>query len=297
LIVWAILLAVLLTTVTLASTLENANYLAGLINAPVAVIALLALYQRQQHPNPQPPTPGVTRPWRFRNLFTGWQWGTIAGGVILCGVLGTTLAIAAPDRGGNTDRASASGLTSPTVVPPTTPGPTETSTVEPTTSADATPSGTPTDSPSPAPTSDADGSQPLAPLVYFDALDPAQGSRRTGPVVLAAKQFPRSIENFCYRANSDNVEWNVAGYQKFTATLGVDDNAEGASGRTAEFIFYNQDNRKMTEPIDVALGRSKQVSINLNGAIRLRVSCAGRDTKTNEVEGFYAALGDALISK
>ena len=155
----------------------------------------------------------------------------------------------------------------------------------------------PTDAPTDEPTSDVDGTRPIAPIVYLDSLAPAQGDRYPKAAEMSDKPYPRSVEKSCWYATSNSVEWNVAGYQEFTATLGIDDNAEQPSGRIAQFIFYDQDGRTMAGPIDVSLGRPKAVSIALKSAVRLKVTCSGRDAKTNKPARLDAVMGDARITR
>ncbi|MEV0722297.1 NPCBM/NEW2 domain-containing protein [Micromonospora purpureochromogenes] len=302
LIVAAILLASLLATVALVSTLENASFLAGLVSAVIATVALLAVYRRERS-DPEPAAGGAVQSAGFARLFTGRQWLTVAAGVVACGVVGAAVSLSGAGDSGDGENASNNGPLTPTTAS-TTPSVALTD-ASPTGTAESTDTPESTDRPTPDPTGEVseeptapvDDTQPVAPIVYLDALQPAQGDRNTGPVLFAGKQYPRSVETYCWHANSDSVEWNVAGYRKFTTTLGVDDNAKRASGRTAQFTFYNQDGRKLAGPYDVSLGRSRAVSIDLAGAVRLQVTCGGRETRTNEVEGLYGAMGDALITK
>ncbi len=143
------------------------------------------------------------------------------------------------------------------------------------------------------------GSEPATPgagaIGYLDSLDAVNGGYTRSAVMFSGQRYPRSITMYCLHATSDYIEWNVAGYQTFKATLGVPDTASDAFGGIAEMIFYDQDNRQLGKTYDVSLGHPQAVQIPLNGAVHLRVTCSGRDIKTNQPRGFYGGLGDASI--
>lgn len=298
--VCAILLLSVLATVTAVSTLEQASFLAAVISAVVAVVALLALYPRP--PASADPAVGgaVHRP-RLRDFFTRSQWLTIVAGVLVCGLVGTAVASAGGDNVVTGDGTAKDTSISPSPAPSSPAVDASASEPSPTVIEESseTPfaSDSPTETPTDEPTSDVDGTRPIAPIVYLDSLAPAQGDRYPKAAEMSDKQYPRSVETSCWYATSNSVEWNVAGYREFTATLGIDDNAQQPSGRTAQFIFYDQDGRTMAGPIDVSLGRPKAVSIALKNAVRLKVTCSGRDTRTNKPARLSAVMGDALITK
>jgi hypothetical protein len=60
-------------------------------------------------------------------------------------------------------------------------------------------------------------------------------------------------------------------------------------------IFYDQDGHQLAQPIDVSVGHKQSVTIDLKNIVHLRVTCAGRDAKTNQPRSFYAALGDPIL--
>ncbi|MEV4412758.1 hypothetical protein [Catellatospora sp. NPDC049609] len=172
--------------------------------------------------------------------------------------------------------------------PSPTPEPTEA--LEPSPSATPDPTDTPTDTP-------IDPSQPAVPgtTAHLDEMQPLAGSVRTGAVYMSAKRYPRSLIVYCYKANESYTDWNVAGYRSFKATLGIADDASNAYGVTGEFILYNQNGGQIGKPHLVSIGSPKQIEVDLTGVFRLRVTCSGRDTKTNKPESFRTILGDALI--
>ncbi|MBM0259259.1 hypothetical protein [Micromonospora sp. 4G55] len=287
LIVAAILLASLLTTVALVSTLENASFLAGLVSAVITTVALLAVYRRERA-DPEPAAGGEVQPASFARIFTGRQWLAVVAGVVACGVVGAAVSLSgAGDSGGGEDATNNDSLT-----------PTTASTTPSVALTDPTPTGTADPTNTPGPTGSPSTPVDDAPtVVYLGALEPAEGDRFPKAAMLSGQPYTNSAEIACWYPTSDPVEWNVAGYQKLTATLGVDDNAEQPSGRTAQFFFHDQAGRTLRAPVEVAVGQPKSVSIDLKGVVRLRVNCAGRDTRSNRTQRLYAVMGDAQISR
>ncbi|MBT8227538.1 MAG: hypothetical protein HKP61_07215 [Dactylosporangium sp.] len=134
-------------------------------------------------------------------------------------------------------------------------------------------------------------------ITYLDNVDPVGGTISShGAVSFGGKRYPRSIQKYCYRPTQTYLEWNVAGSSKFTATLGISDDTEDSFGAIAEMIFYDQDGHELLpKPVDVSVGHPQPVEIPLSGVVHLRVTCSGRDAKTNDVRSTTAAFGDALI--
>jgi hypothetical protein len=158
----------------------------------------------------------------------------------------------------------------------------------------------PSESGSPSPSAadaSADPTSASGSTTFLDTMDPVNSGayHDAGPVTFAARRYPRSVTMSCYRASSNYVEWNVAGNSSFSATLGVSDDASNAFGAIAEFIFYDQDGHQLGKALDVSVGHAAPVALDLRGVVHLRVTCSGRDSKTNGEHGFYAALGNAVV--
>jgi len=180
--------------------------------------------------------------------------------------------------------ATSPALLGPTVDPSVDPSLTDSPTVEP--SVGDSSSVDPTDDATPVPTPGMTG--------YLDSVQPVNGGYDSGPVMLSGHRYPRGLTMYCYRATDDYIEWNVAGYKTFKSTLGVADDASYAFGNIAEMIFYDQDGRQLGL-YDVSLGHPKQATFSLVGVVHLRVTCSGRDAKTNHERSFRGALADAEI--
>lgn len=186
--------------------------------------------------------------------------------------------------------------TSQALIPPS-PSPTPTPEDSPSPSDLASPSETA----DPTPTDDTETPDPgvsepaSETIAYLDSMDPIEGGVYSGAQYLSAKRYPRSVQMNCYRAANYFNEWNVAGRTSFSATLGIADNADNSFGAIAEFLFYDQDGRQLGKAYAVSVGHPKPVQLNLTSVIRLRITCSGRDSKTNEARAFYAVLGDAYV--
>jgi hypothetical protein len=189
--------------------------------------------------------------------------------------------------------------TTPASETPAPPGPPPTPTPEesPSPSEPASPSGTAEPTPTGGTeTPDPGVSEPaFGTIAYLDSMNTIEGGVYSGAQYLSAKRYPRSVQMYCYRAADQFNEWNVAGRTSFAATLGIADNADDSFGAIAEFIFYDQDGRQLGQAYAVSVGHPKPVQLNLTSVIRLRITCSGRDSKTNGARDFYAVLGDAYV--
>jgi hypothetical protein len=134
-------------------------------------------------------------------------------------------------------------------------------------------------------------------VIYLDSMNVVNGRAYDGPAYLSAKRYPRSVSMSCETPTSTFNEWNVAGSKEFNATVGVADDASNAFGVIAEFIFYDQDGHQLGQPYDVSVGHPLPVKIDLTTMVHLRITCSGRDAKTNARRSLSVVLGDASISR
>ena len=131
---------------------------------------------------------------------------------------------------------------------------------------------------------------------YLDSEDALSGYFDAKAVTFSAARYPRGIMFYCESATSSALQWNVAGTTRFQATAGIDDNTPNAYGKIVEFLFYDQDGRKLVaKPIEVSVGHPKKVALDLTGVVSLRMTCAARDGKTNEQRNTYVAFGDPIV--
>jgi hypothetical protein len=180
-----------------------------------------------------------------------------------------------------------------------TPPPRATAALEPA----PTPSPSPSPSPSPIPSAAVDPSASAESVIvsgtgniaYLDSMDIINGYANSGAAYLSAKRYPRSISMSCHYATDSYNEWNVAGRRTFSAMLGIDDNAEDVFGALAEFLFYDQDGHQLGKTYTVSVGHPQAVTLDLSSVVRLRITCSGRDSKTNSSRYFRATLGDAYV--
>ena len=186
---------------------------------------------------------------------------------------------------GSTDAPTPPTIESFTPEPTDSPSPTETA--DPTDTAESTDTTEPTDTPVDTPATQ-----------YLDTQEALEGGYDPAAVTFSAARYPRGVTFWCSSVTNSRLQWNVAGYSSFTATAGVDDATENAFGAVVEFIFYDQDGHQLTpKPVDVSVGHSRKVRLDLKGVVNLRMTCSSRDSKTNDVRSTRSALGDPIITQ
>lgn len=159
----------------------------------------------------------------------------------------------------------------------------------PTASGEATPGASPQSTASSAPNP---AFSPVNGIAYLGA--PVDGSGSVGTkddVVISGTDYPYSARLYC--PSSSPIDWNVAGYSVFTATLGIPDNASGATGATITMTFSDQ-NGKVLSVDKTAIGQPASVRIPLSGVYRLVVSC--NRTANNGSDSNQVALGNGAVS-
>jgi hypothetical protein len=236
-------------------------------------------------------------PGKFLQLLSPRQWYSLTVGLAIIAIgTGSLAGVQVLTADTTPDHPVAAPATTAPAPVPVTAGPT---TAAPSPS-DMTPSPTasPSDSPSDSPSTDPSATPTPAPhsTAYLDSVRVLDGSYNASPVTFSAARYPRGISLWCSTATNSYLQWNVAGYVKFHAVAGVDDNTQDAYGMTVEMIFYDQDGRELLpKPVESAQGHAQEITINLTGVVSLRMTCAGRQTKTNHPYSVYASLGDPVI--
>ncbi len=179
--------------------------------------------------------------------------------------------------------ATASAAPSDSPSPTTAPGG-----ASPAASGDATPSTSAQVSVSGSPNP---GFSPINGTVYLGTPIDGSSVDTKIDVQISGTDYPYSSRFYC--PNSYPIDWNVAGYSTFTTTLGVPDNASGATGATITMTFSDQ-NGKVLSVNKTAIGQPATVHIPLSGVDRLVISC---NRTANNGGGYnFVALGNAAVS-
>jgi multisubunit Na+/H+ antiporter MnhB subunit len=191
--------------------------------------------------------------------------------------------------------ATTPALALPEATDPTDEPATETASADPASAdpADTEPTPYPDETTGPGP----EGTPEDAPATkYLDVEEVLEGGYDADSATFAATRYSRGVNFYCGSHDDSKLSWNVAGYRKFTAVAGIDDRTPNAIGATIEYLFYDQDGRKLLpKPVEVSLGRAQKISIDLTNVVSLRVTCAGRDAKTGERRPTRTAFGDPVV--
>jgi hypothetical protein len=137
---------------------------------------------------------------------------------------------------------------------------------------------------------------------YLSKLIPTVdgGGTNDSATTIDGQSYPNSVTFGCdgLGGNGQPTEaWDVAGSTTFSATVGIPDNTEDATGDDAELTFASQDGTKLTKTITVSLGHPASVSFSISGVTQLDVTCNGVEASTGQQDsGLYVALGNASAS-
>ncbi|HEV2634029.1 MAG TPA: hypothetical protein VGX23_02710 [Actinocrinis sp.] len=124
-----------------------------------------------------------------------------------------------------------------------------------------------------------------------EPIDAAGGVDTKTDVTISNVDYPDSTEFYCPTTGLD--DWNVAGYSSFTATFGIPDDAQYATGITNTVTFSDQ-NGKTLGTATTSIGQPAKVSFPLTGVVRLIVNCARQGS--NASSDNMVALGNASVS-
>ena len=96
-----------------------------------------------------------------------------------------------------------------------------------------------------------------------------------------------------YCPTSGLIDWNVAGYDTFSAEYGIPDDAQAATGVTNTITFTDQ-NGKTLDVATASIGQPLKISFSVSGVERLVISCARQGS--NDSANNLVALGNALLT-
>lgn len=158
---------------------------------------------------------------------------------------------------------------------------------------------------SPAPTPSDSPVTPSAAAVsgtvrYLSDLNPTvdNGVVSPGQQVIAARSYPKTIEFPCYggSVNGPTEAYDVAGSTTFSATAGIPDNTEDATGDVGTITFSNEAGQQIGNSIQVSLGHPVKVDLTITGVTQLGMTCSGRNASTSQPASFQVSLGNAGVS-
>jgi hypothetical protein len=171
----------------------------------------------------------------------------------------------------------------PTVtLAPTTPAPIAT-----TKSPEVAPSSPSPSSPAPAISEPTEGSQ-RSYLADLDWIDRAGINPKAGSIRIGTTTYPQSVVMTCGRGAF--VVYEAFAASRFQATIGIPNGTFDANDRVAEVTLYVDDQR-ITKTQDVIFGKPMPVSVKLQNASSLKISCTQRYKADNSIPNGYLDLG------
>jgi hypothetical protein len=135
-------------------------------------------------------------------------------------------------------------------------------------------------------------------VAYLTKLQTTAGyTGSVGVFQISTQPYEQSFKKYCDTGASVPTTWSIAGYNEFTATVGIADNEENAVGAVAHIAIQDQDGRNLLAPFDVALGRPQSVQVAVQGVVQLQVMCSGRDS-TGKPRGYFnVTFGTATLRR
>jgi hypothetical protein len=127
----------------------------------------------------------------------------------------------------------------------------------------------------------------------------AAGGYTVQPVQMDGTKYQQSFVMMCWPTSlgggSQHMIYEVTGYKTLSATIGIPDDASGASGLTANFTFTkNGPTDPLGPPYSVEIDASQKVTIPLDGATQLSINCT--ISGPPNAGAIYVAVGGGVLS-
>lgn len=139
---------------------------------------------------------------------------------------------------------------------------------------------------------------------YLYTLTPVENTTNTtittGQVQLGKSAYPDSVGAQCYaepQGSTAELAYDVNGAKFLDATVGVPNDAPDAAGNSITITFFkNSPSDQLGAPVNVSVGESEAIHLNLQGASQLDISCAAIDDATHQGVSLDFALGSAQLT-
>jgi serine/threonine-protein kinase len=135
-----------------------------------------------------------------------------------------------------------------------------------------------------------------AELVYLDSVEPASGdwSSNVKNTDIAGKNYLHAVGNAVgQETRTEGVEYNISkGFRRFTATVGIDDNA-GDSALKMQLEIFADGREVFNKP--VPYGTPVPVDVDISGVLRLRIQWEGVSGGDRCCTTNYIVLGTAEL--
>jgi hypothetical protein len=139
---------------------------------------------------------------------------------------------------------------------------------------------------------------------YLYTLTPVENNTNTaitsGQVQMGNSSYPNSVGVECFAEPQNftaEIAYDVNGARFLNATVGVPNDATNAAGASITITFFkNGPNDQLGAPVNVSVGKSQAIHLNLQGAAQLDITCAATNNATNQGVFLDYALGSAQLS-
>ncbi|WP_329028155.1 hypothetical protein [Streptomyces sp. NBC_00690] len=171
-----------------------------------------------------------------------------------------------------------------------------------TASAEATPSPSPSgdiSEPSAWPTSGGETSGASQPSqVYLADLSRVsdRGYVDTTPVTMLGTNYPKSIRLGCNTSSGDEAVYNVSGYKRLTATVGIPADTDNAIGSIGSIKVFNSAGNQIGKPVSIRSSATTELSVDIAGQDQVKITCALVKSGTPKRRSAVGGLGDAILS-
>jgi hypothetical protein len=139
---------------------------------------------------------------------------------------------------------------------------------------------------------------------YLYTLTPVENTTNaniiTGPVQMGNSSYPNSVSTLCYsepEGSTAELAYDVNGAKFLDTTVGVPNDAADAAGNSITITFFkNGPSDQIGAPVNVSVGQSVPIHLNLQGASQLDISCAAINNATHQGVDLNFALGRAQLT-
>lgn len=132
-------------------------------------------------------------------------------------------------------------------------------------------------------------------LADLDRVDD-RGYVDTSPVIMLGVNHPKSVRLGCDTSSGDHMTYNVSGYKRLEAKVGIPADTDNAIGSVGSVKVFNAAGLQIGKAVTVRSSAVALLSVDITGQDQIKIGCTLVKSGDPEYKSAVSGLGDAFLS-
>ncbi|MCC9741315.1 hypothetical protein [Streptomyces sp. MNU89] len=122
-----------------------------------------------------------------------------------------------------------------------------------------------------------------------------KGYVSTSSVKISGSNYPKSVRLGCDDSSGDQMVYDVSGYKRLVATVGIPADSSNAIGSVGSIKVLNARGNQIRETVKVRSSTTTDLQVDITGQDQVLITCALVTSGDPDRRSFTGALGDAKL--